>query len=175
MSRTSSGGRQTFAEPPAQVSVRPALEQDAAELAALFHASVREIGARHYSREQVRAWSPAPPEPSRFIARMRDGRLFLVAVGAEGSILAYGDVEANGHIDHLYARPDAAGSGVAAQLYERLEQAAREAGIERLFVEASEPAWRFFQRRGFRLIERNEFEIAGVAIHNFRMEKRLGL
>ena len=48
-------------------------------------------------------------------------------------------------------------------------------GIERLFVEASEPASRFFSKRGFQIVERNDFELAVVPIHNFRMEKFLNL
>ncbi len=155
------------------IRVRNAREEDAQELAALFHASVREIGAQHYSDEQAHAWSPAAPDPHRFATRICDGRTFLVAADADGSILAYGDLEANGHIDHLYARPDAAGTGVARLVYERLEQAARESGIHRLFVEASEPAARFFTKCGFQIVERNDFALAGVPIHNFRMEKLL--
>ena len=157
----------------ASVRIRNALEEDAEEIAALFHASVRQVAARHYSDEQIRAWSPAPPVPGRFAARIEDGRTFLVATAEDGSILAYGDLEADGHIDHLYARPDVAGTGVARLVYDRLERAAHESGIERLLVEASEPASRFFAKRGFRIVERNDFEIGGVPIHNFRMEKRL--
>jgi putative acetyltransferase len=134
---------------------------------------VTQIASQHYSDEQVRAWSPAPPDPSRFIDRISDGRTFLVATAFDHAILAYGDLEENGHIDHLYARPDAAGSGVARLVYDRLEQAARDSGIERLFVEASEPASRFFAKRGFSIVERNDFELSGVPIHNFRMEKLL--
>ena len=155
------------------VRIRNGREEDAEELAVLFHASVRQIAARHYSEEQVRAWSPAPPDPARFVARIRDGRTILVATASDDTILAYCDLEANGHIDHLYARPEVAGSGIARLVYDRLEQVARDSGIERLFVEASEPGSRFFAKRGFRIVERNDFELSGVAIHNFRMEKRL--
>lgn len=155
------------------IRIRNGREEDAEELAALFHASVRQIAAQHYSDEQVRAWSPAAPDPDRFVMRMTDGRTFLVAADTDGSILAYGDLETNGHIDHLYARSDAAGTGVARLLSDRLEQAARESGIERLFVEASEPGSRFFAKCGFQIVERNDFELGGVPIHNFRMEKLL--
>jgi putative acetyltransferase len=155
------------------IAIRNGREADAKELAALFHASVRQIAAHYYSDDQVRAWSPAQPDGARFVARMADGRTFLVAVAADETIVAYGDLETNGHIDHLYARPDAAGTGVARLVYDRLEQAAHDSGIERLFVEASEPASRFFAKRGFRIIERNDFELDGVPIHNFRMEKLL--
>lgn len=157
----------------ATIQIRNGRVEDAEELAALFHASVRQVAAQHYSDEQVCAWSPAKPEPERFVMRVTDGRTFLVATDADGSILAYGDLEANGHIDHLYARSDAAGTGVARMVYDRLEQAAHESGIDRLFVEASEPASRFFAKRGFEIQERNDFELAGVPIHNFRMEKLL--
>ena len=155
------------------IAIRNGREADANELAALFHASVRQIAAQYYSEEQVHAWSPGLPEPARFAARIGDGRTFLVATAPDDTIVAYGDLETDGHIDHLYARPDAAGTGVARLVYDRLEQAARDSGIERLFVEASEPASRFFAKRGFRIVERNDFELDGVPIHNFRMEKLL--
>jgi hypothetical protein len=49
----------------------------------------------------------------------------------------------------------------------------RARGIARLYTEASEPARRFFAKRGFVEVSRNDFEIVGVPIHNFRMEKSL--
>ena len=52
---------------------------DAPALAALFHASVREIGIRDYTAAQVAAWSPAPFDPAILIARAAE-RVFLVAV-----------------------------------------------------------------------------------------------
>ena len=142
-------------------------------LAALFHAAIHQIAAHHYSAEQVRAWAPQVPDPSRFLARGTDGRTLLVAVDDHDEPLAYGDIEADGHIDHLFCRPDLAGTGVTAKLYEALEEAALTSGISTLFTEASEPARRFFTRRGFQVIERNDFELTGVPIHNFRMKKRL--
>lgn len=142
-------------------------------MAALFHAAVHGIASLHYTQAQVNAWSPGAPDPARFAARGADGRVLLVAVDEADAPLAYGDVEADGHIDHLFCRPHAAGTGVTAALYEALEAAARARGIARLYTEASEPARRFFLKRGFDVVARNDFELAGVAIHNWRMEKAL--
>ena len=153
--------------------IRPFQTGDEAKLAALFHAAIHHIAAQHYSPEQVNAWAPQVPDPARFLARGTDGRTLLVAVDVDDDPLAYGDVESDGHIDHLFCRPDAAGTGITNELYEALEQEARTRGISTLFTEASEPARRFFERRGFQVIERNDFEIGGVPIHNFRMKKRL--
>ena len=153
--------------------VRPFKKGDEFGLATLFHAAIHQIAAHHYSPGQVQAWSPQVPDPARFLARGTDGRTLLLAVDDDDEPLAYGDVEADGHIDHLFCRPEVAGTGVTARLYEELERAARERGIENLFTEASEPARRFFSKQGFVEIERRDFEISGVPIHNFRMEKRL--
>jgi putative acetyltransferase len=121
----------------------------------------------------VKAWAPEVPDPARFAARAADGRTVLVAVDGEDAPLAYGDLEPDGHIDHLFCRPDAAGTRVAVALYAAIEAEARARGLARLHVEASEPARRFLLKQGFVLIARRDFEIGGVAIHNFAMEKRL--
>lgn len=115
------------------------------------------------------------PDPARLRAQARDGRLTLVAVDPDDVPLAYGDLEPDGHIDHLYCRPDVAGTGVTAALYAEIEAAARARGMKRLYTEASEPARRFFLKHGFIVVARNDFALAGVAIHNFRMEKMLSL
>jgi putative acetyltransferase len=146
---------------------------DAAALARIFHAAVHQVARLHYSPEQVAAWAPAVPDPERFLERGADGRILLVAADEGDRPLAYGDLEKSGHIDHLYCRPDVAGTGVASALYDRLEAAAREGGIGRLHVEASEPARRFFLRKRFVVLRRREFMLGGVAIHNFAMAKRL--
>jgi putative acetyltransferase len=146
---------------------------DEADLAEIFFSAIHEIASRHYSAEQVGAWAPQLPAAERFTARAADGRTILVAVDESDRPLAYGDLEADGHIDHLFCRPEVAGSGVAAAVYRALEAEAVGKGIERIYVEASEPARRFFAKQGFEMIERQEFELAGVPIHNFRMEKRL--
>src|SRR4051812_48566278 len=153
------------------VRIRPFRPADAPALAQLFHAAVHEIASHHYSPAQIAAWAPSVPDPSRFLARGTDGRTLLVAEAADGSPLAYGDVEQDGHIDHLFCRPDAAGTGVTAILYEALEAAARAQGVTRLYVEASEPARRFFERRGFTHLHRRDFDIGAIAIHNHAMEK----
>jgi putative acetyltransferase len=153
--------------------IRPFEEADAPDLAGLFYEAVHVIARRDYSEAQVRAWAPEPPPAERIFDWARDGRLLLVAVDSEGAPLAFGDLEADGHIDHLFCHPRAAGTGVTAALYAGLEAAARAGGVGLLYVEASEPARRFFLRRGFRLVHRRDFDIAGVPIHNYRMEKRL--
>lgn len=153
--------------------VRSFRSEDAPMLARIFHAAVHQIARHHYSTEQVNAWAPAVPSPERFLQRGSDGRVLLVAVNDLDQPLAYGDLEADGHIDHLYCRPDLAGTGVTSFLYDRIEAAAVGRCIARLYVEASEPARRFFLKKSFVVLQRRVFNLGSVPIHNFEMEKHL--
>jgi putative acetyltransferase len=155
------------------VHIRLYAPSDAAALAAIFFAAVRVAGARDYSRAQVEAWAPAIAATENVLARAGDGRLTAIAVDKDDTPLAYIDLEADGHIDHFYCHPDHIGTGIAAALYAWLEDRARERGVALLYVEASEAARRFFLRHGFTVTARRDFEVRGVPIHNYRMEKQL--
>jgi putative acetyltransferase len=155
------------------VHIRPFQPEDAQALAELFFASIRQLGPRHYSPEQTIAWAPAIPDPALYQRRIDGGRIFLVAANSQNRPVAYADLELDGHIDHFYCHPSAAGTGVTLALYNRLEQCGRARGIARLYVEASEGAHGLFLRQGFVEIERHVFLIGGVQIHNYRMEKHL--
>ena len=146
---------------------------DAEALSALYRRSVEAIGPRDYSAEQVAAWAALALSPERIEALSRDGRRMLVAAEGDGPPLAFGDLEADGHIHFLYCAPEAAGRGVASALYDELERQARAQGLTRLYSEASEAARRFFAKKGFTVLAKREFEIGGVPIHNYAVEKRL--
>lgn len=155
------------------IAIRPYRGTDAAALAEVFERAVRGIAVRDYSPAQIEAWIGREPRAGRFRAKMADGRRCWVATDDAGQVRAFVDLEADGHIDFLFADPAVAGTGVASQLLDVLEAAARRDGIVRLYVEASEAARRFFLKRGYEVLRRRDFEIDGVAIHNYAMERRL--
>ena len=145
---------------------------DAAALTDLYRRSVHHDGPRAYSAEQVAVWA-ASAETARTAVRCSDGRLVLVAQDDAGRALGFGDLEADGRLDFLYVAPEAEGLRIGSLLYAALEDHARSQGLSRIFVEASELARPLFERRGFATLGRNDLERDGVAIHNYRMEKRL--
>jgi putative acetyltransferase len=157
-----------------QVTVRTYEPRDAAGLADVFYRSVREVARSDYTDDQVKAWVPGPLNVEREHLRSSDGRLVLVAANEQDGVVAFIDLEPDGHIDRLYCAPEAAGRGIASRLYDGLEAAAREQGIARLFTEASELARRFFEGKGFVVLERQDKILRGVPIHNYRMAKTLG-
>jgi putative acetyltransferase len=157
-----------------EVTIRRYERRDAADVADVFYRSARDVALSDYTAEQVKAWVPGRWDAEKEHRRSGDGRLVLVAAGESGHVVAFIDLERDGHIDRLYCAPEAAGRGIASRLYDAIEAAARDQGIIRLFTEASELARRFFERKGFSVLERQDKVLRGVPIHNYRMAKTLG-
>ena len=159
---------------PVEVTIRTYERRDAAGVADVFYRSVREVALSDYTAEQVKAWVPGRWDAGQEHRRSGDGRLVLVAADESAHVVAFIDLEPDGHIDRLFCAPEAAGRGIASRLYEAIETEARAQNIERLFTEASELARRFFERKGFTVLERQDKILRGVPIHNYRMAKTLG-
>ena len=144
---------------------------DAQALSDLYRRSVTELGAREYQARQVEVWADLAPS-ARLLSELKaDGRARLVAE-ADGRAVGFIDVKPDGHIHYLYRAPEAP-KGAADLLYAEAEAWARNQGVRRLFAEASEAARRFFERRGFVVTARRDFEVSGVPIHNYAVEKYL--
>jgi putative acetyltransferase len=105
------------------------------------------------------------------------GHIILVAADASQVPVAYALLEPEGHLDRLYNHPAHTRRGLAARLLAEAEVIASDRGLERLFTEASELARPSFERAGYAVTQRRDFEILhdgkAVAIHNYAMEKRL--
>jgi GNAT superfamily N-acetyltransferase len=154
-------------------AVRPFRVDDAPSLSRVMRASVAHLTKRAYDAAQIEAWLSRCPTGERLAAKMGDGRYCLVAADASDEPVAFGDLEANGHVDYLYVAPEAAGLGTASEILAGLVRAACERNIGRLFVEASAIARGTFARAGFDEVSRRQIWVDQTPIHNFAMEKVL--
>lgn len=144
---------------------------DAVQISALFKRSVLELGPKFYTDEQVKAWAARGPSPERVKERNENGLTTWVKVDGDDRLMAYAELEADGHIDQVYALPDIAGQGVVSALMDDLEIYARALGLTALYTEASEGARPLFLKKGFTEEARRDFLIGGVSIHNYAMKK----
>jgi putative acetyltransferase len=167
------GKPDSIARMAAATRIRDYDAKDAPEIAHLFYETVREVNRAVYSSEQVRAWAPEVPDPAAWHARM-SGRRTLVAE-EDGEVVAFAELEGDGHLDMLYCRQDAVRRGVGSRLYGAVEERARQQGLKRIFTEASITARPFFERHGFRIVRERTVVVRGVEMTNFSMEKFLHL
>ncbi|TRD09919.1 GNAT family N-acetyltransferase [Erythrobacter insulae] len=155
--------------------IRPFLRQDADELANLTVAAIQSVGVKSYTAAQVAAWAARHPGPQRFLDRAAGGDHIIVAADASDYPIAYTLIEPDGHVDMLYCHPDHTRKGVADELLAAAEQYARSVKAETLFTEASELARPAFERAGYTVIKRRDFDIPykgkAIGIHNYAMEK----
>ncbi|MGC3940334.1 GNAT family N-acetyltransferase [Roseobacter sp. EG26] len=146
---------------------------DADALANIYVAAVAQLGRGHYTPAQLRVWRARSPSVEAIRDAYQDGRRAFVAVNEYGQVSGFSDLEQNGHIRYLYISPHMAGRGIARKLLVTLEDQARALGLSRIFAEASEVALPVFERAGFLSLQRQNFEIDGIAIHNYAVEKRI--
>jgi putative acetyltransferase len=71
----------------------------------------------------------------------------------------------------MYVHPDFKGRGVANALMAKVEEAAAEQKLGRLYTEASITAKPFFEKKGFRVIAPQTVHVRGQDLVNYRMEK----
>ncbi len=154
-------------------TLRPFVADDAPALAQLTLDAIRTTGAKAYSPEQVRVWSSGHHGPERIAARVEAGHLIFVIADERDVPAAYALLEPDGHLDMLYCSPKHTGRGLASQLLAHADGEARALGVTKLYTEASELARAAFERAGYVVQHRRDFEIDGVAIHNYAMEKPL--
>jgi putative acetyltransferase len=155
----------------AVITIRPYADTDLAALTSLFRASVRDIASRDYTASQIREWAPDHIDERRFAQKCESRPTWVAEV--EGRIAGFSDLEPDGHVDMLYVHPDLQRRGVARALLKHVEEAARTAGLRRLYTEASITARAVFEAIGFRAIGPQTVTIRSVSMTNYRMEKSL--
>jgi len=149
--------------------IRDYSRRDAAAITRLFYETVRFVNLQDYSEQQVHAWAPTLPDPETWHSRMSQ-RCTLVAEEA-GQIIAFAELERDGHLDMFYCRNDVLRRGVGRSLYEAVELKAVGLQLQRIFTEASITARPFFEHCGFFAVCRQTVMRGGIELSNFKMEK----
>jgi putative acetyltransferase len=154
-----------------KLALRPFLAQDAAMLAEIFRASIKELTPEDYNPSQQEAWASAANDEAAFAARLAK-HLTLIAT-LEGSPVGFASLEDGRNIDMLYVHPAVAWQGVGAMLCDALEKLAAARGATHLTVEASDSASEFFKHRGFSAEQRNTISVGNEWLANTTMKKKL--
>lgn len=154
-------------------SFRRFRDADSAALHSLTVDAIRGIGPAGYTAEQIAVWAARHDSPSRLTERASSGSLIFVAVTSDDVPAAFALLEPDGHLDQLYCSPSHSRQGLPDRLLALAEDEARRLKASRLYTEASQLARPSFERAGYQVTHRREFDLDGVIIHNFAMEKPL--
>jgi putative acetyltransferase len=100
-----------------------------------------------YSEAQVRAWATFANDAERFRHRLTEGCTLVAEL--DESVVAFGQLHPQNHIEMLYCRSAYGGRGIGTALLQELEQVARLGGAKSLSTDASIVAEAFFLKRGY--------------------------
>ncbi|MAD97962.1 MAG: hypothetical protein CMB99_11610 [Flavobacteriaceae bacterium] len=137
----------------------------------VFNLAIRNTASKDYTAAQIKAWSASSLETDRWTQKILNQEVYAVVDNEK--IIGFSSLEHQNYMDLMYVHPSHTGKGIAKSLCNIIEELARNHGTKVLHTDASETAKPFFERMGFSSIRKNSFELRGVLIHNYHMEKKL--
>jgi putative acetyltransferase len=157
--------------PCADIQIRAAKKEDAAQIALLLSESFAEYKPL-YTDEGLSATTPTSEQVQR---RLREGAAWVVSQGDQ----LIGTISTVAHGEALYIRgmavlPAARGAGAGTLLLEQVERFARYHGFKRLFLSTTpflSPAIRLYESFGYQRVEDGPHDLFGTPL--FTMEKLL--
>lgn len=135
----------------------------------VFQRAVSETASRDYNPAQIAAWVQA--DRDSWQKRLLNSHCWVATI--EDTIVGFGNVELDGHLDLMFTHPDYLRTGVASALLQKLEHAVIAMALPVIFTEASITAKPFFSRRGYQLLAAQQVQVRGQNFINYRMSKSL--
>jgi putative acetyltransferase len=135
------------------------------ELIQLFYDTVHTINAKDYSKKQLNAWATKNIDPEKWNQSLTE-HYSIVAIEDE-IIVGFGDIDQTGYIDRLFVHKNYQRQGVATAICDQLEQKAK----GKVYTNASITAKPFFEKRGYKVIKKQEIKKQNIVLINFVMEK----
>jgi len=131
------------------ISIRSMTRADRDAIISIHRLSIFGLCGDHYSEREMKAWTNFLT-PELFDAGMNDtSNVGVVAMEAD-TLIGYGFINADAQeLRGLYILPAHVKKGVGTRIVVRLEDAARDKGIRRLFLNATQNAVAFYEKMGF--------------------------
>ena len=145
--------------------IRPYRAGEAGALARLFYDTVHTVNAADYSPTQLAVWATGTVDLARWEAAFLSRHTLVAEEG--DTIVGFADMTAEGYLDRLYVHRDYQRRGAATALCDALESGC---AAPVLTTHASITARLFFEKRGWRVVRRQQVLRQGVALTNFVME-----
>ncbi len=150
--------------------LRWATPADDDALGQIMYDAVRN-GPSRYTEAQRAAWVSEPRKGADWTAKL--ARQHAIIGEQDARILGFMTLAAEGYVDFAFIRPEAQGSGLFRQLYNKIEARARSEGETRLWTHASLMAHSAFAAMGFTILTPETVQTGGQSLDRFKMEKRL--
>ncbi|MDB2087614.1 GNAT family N-acetyltransferase [Clostridium paraputrificum] len=141
-------------------------ESDCKYLAELFYNTVHSINAKDYRPEQLNVWATGNVDLEKWNKSLLSH--FSVVAVENGIIVGFGDIDSTGYLVRLYVHKDYQNQGIATAICDELECNFNESKVT---THASITARPFFEKRGYKVIKKQNVKRSGVVLQNYIMKK----
>lgn len=137
--------------------------------------SIRQLCSKDYNQDQVSKWSSVNYTESIWHNTINNEFHICVEVNGriEGLCHAKVDEDGDGHIVGLYFTDVIAGKGIGREVFEQAIAYIRKAGSTKVFITGTITAKGFYERMGFKAVEKKQVSTRGATLDCYKMEMDL--
>ena len=145
--------------------------KDQLELKKVYFDSIQSLDQKIYSQEQKRAWSRQAWENPNFERAITQGKGWLIS--DQGIIIAFATRYPNNRISLFYCKGKFQRKGYGSKLLKKLEDEAKNEGLDSLSTEASLISYELFLKNAWEIIRKEKVIINNIFFERYKMIKTI--
>jgi len=153
------------------MNLRQIATKDQLELKKVYFDSIQSIDLKIYSQEQKRAWSSQAWTNPNFDESIIKGKGWLLS--EKDIIIAFATRCPNNRISLLYCKGKYQRKGYGSRLLNKLENEAKQEGLDSLSTEASLMSYKLFLKNKWEIIRKEKVIINNIFFERYKMIKIL--
>ena len=155
------------------MNLRQITIKDQLELKKIYFDSIQSLDEKKYSKEQKRAWSSQAWTNPNFERSIMQGKGWLLS--EQGIIIAFATRYPKNRIALFYCKGDYQRKGYGSRLLHKLEDEAKNEGLDSLSTEASLISYKLFLKNEWEIIRKEKFIINNIFFERYKMIKIINL
>lgn len=140
-------------------------ERRVADVWEVYFSAIHGVCKKDYNPQQLAAWAPETFDLALYAEKLRQLQPLMILL--DEKVVAYGDLQDDGLIDHFFVHGGYQARGVGHLLM--VELLGRGQGLPQLYANVSMTARPFFARYHFQMVREQQILVRGCSLKNYRM------
>ena len=153
------------------MNLRQIALKDQLELKKVYFDSIQSLDEKLYSQEQKRAWSSQAWDNPNFDKSITQGKGWLLI--EQSKIIAFATRYPNNRISLFYCKGKFQRKGYGSKLLKKLEDEAKNEGLDFLSTEASLISYELFLKNAWEIIRKEKVIINNIFFERYKMIKSM--
>lgn len=154
------------------MNIRKYNENDNNEIYKLFYDTVHSVNIKDYNLEQVNVWAKENINIQKWCEKFKNS--YTLIAEENENIVGFSNIDPDGYFDMLYVHKNFQDKEVAKTLLNNIEKYSIENNINSIITYSSITAKSFFEKMGFKTLEKNIVIRENIELPNYLMAKEIG-